>query len=898
MRITDNILFNDFLYNINKINEKTYINNKKMASGKRLLDLASDPISLSKVLSLKDINLRFEQYTTNINSATAYLNAEDTALSTADDLLHKAGTLLVDGANSINNDLASRTAIAENLDSIKDELIDAANTIFQGKYLFSGTKTDTKPIQNIQNEATIIDITKDSSIKDIKITADESFKDINQLDTGNYHVSIENGKLKVCEGDCSDPKNIIPIDMNSSDESDVDGNQLANFIDLNNPKVKEKILNNDWIDTGRGLKIKIELSSPNTDINSLNASLTVNYKAGGKDEYVGNEGKRNIEYSDKLTSPINITAKDIFKPTNQTLTSNNELIDKTTNDPMTESSKLTDLDLPAELKEALQKTALSIGYNLKAGDEIHINGTDHDGNLVKGTYTVSAGSDLNSLLDFIKGLDSTEVLDTNKSFKTYNSDPITSATTLNTIDDANIQNAIGSTLVIKGFTHDGSSAVASISLNATTTIGSIAYAISTTFGVKAYTSHGKIEIEDNTSGDSSLKVYAFTKNSKIPIFGSFIETSKGGSGGFKNIEAKVENGQIVLKDRRPSDSRFDVSFSITDSSGNTKPNIFGVFNTTVLGKGVDTFKALRDASYALKNPYSLNQISKPTNWKDISTFTPTLTGRYLGDKNDQWTVKLAKVGSGTANHTAISRDQIENVANSLSDGISKTVGIFQITDEEGKNIAIVGLTVSKNNGKYSYTIKTKTPSDPDKKIDFSKISSIDEINGTVIYSRTAKGFTSASDVADSLINNMTNIVIQTKNPDGSGNFTGEVNGTAGVKLNLTPPKTSDAPAIIEIGDSFSFKLTNTIQQALGKVKSALDQLLANRSIIGARTNRFQLAEERINYIKLSNDKTISELEDANVADVFSEFKRNQIVMQATLEVGSKLTSQNLFDYLR
>ncbi|AEA33286.1 flagellin [Hippea maritima] len=900
MRITDNILFNNFLYNINKINEKTYINNEKMASGKRLLDLASDPISLSKVLSLKDINMRFDQYVTNINSANAYLDAEDTALSNADDLLHKAGTLLVDGANSLNNDLASRTAIAENLDSIKDELIDSANTIFQGKYLFSGTKTDTKPIQTIQNEATTINITKDTTIKDIKIAADENFSDINQLDSGNYQIKIESGKLSLYKDDDSSASNIISIDDDSSDESDVGGNKLSNYLDLKDPAIEDKIKNGEWINTGRGLKIKIELNSANTDLSSISASLSLNYKSGGVNIYKGDDGKRNIEYSDKLTSPINITAKDIYKPTNQTLENDNQLIDASTQDPMTESSKLINLDLSPELAEAIQQASSGSGYKLQVGDVINIEGTDHNGNLVKGTYSIASSSDIKGLLSFIQGLDSTEVLKTNKPFNTLNGDSITGSTQLASINDTNIQNAIGSTLTLKGFNHNGTLVSTTVSLTSTTTMASIASIITSNFNASVSINHGRIEIEDNTPGDSSLKVYAYTSTSKIPIFSSFTETSKGGSGGFKDIEAKVEDGRIELIDKRPSDSKFNISFNLQDSSGSDKANIFGVFDIKTLGRGVDTFRTLDDASYALKNPYSKNQIGKPSSWQDISTFTPVMSGKYLGDKNDTWTVKVAKVANtSTTNYQAISENQIEDIASSLSDGQSKTIGMFQITDEEGKTVAVVGLKVKKiSSSNFTYYIQTKVPSDPDKKIDFSKTEDLSQIDGTIIFSRESTGFSSASDVATNLINNLKDIVIQTKDAQMGGNFEGEVNGVAGVKINLLPPAPSGVPLILQNGDTFSFKLTNMVEQALGKVKDSLDQVLSSRSIVGARVNRFKLANERISYIKLSNTKTISKLEDANVADVFSEFKRNQIVMQATLEVGSKLTSQSLFDYLR
>ena len=898
MRITDNILFNNFLFNINKINQKVYINNEEMASGKRLLNLDSDPIALSKVLSLKDINSRFDQYITNINSANAFLDAEDTALSNADNLLHKAGTLLVEGANTVNNDVESRTAIAENIDAIKGELVDSANTVFQGKYLFSGSKTNTKPIQDINNEASVISLTKGNNITDIKIATGESFSDINGLESGNYQIKINGGKLYLYKGDPSNPNNIVPIDADSSDESDTGGNELGDYINLNNPRVKEKILNDGWINTGRGLKIKIDLTSPNVNLSNLNANVSVYYKSGGQDVYMGNDGQKDIEYSDKLTSPINLTAKQIFKPSNQTLENDNHLIDDTTQDPITESTKLVNIDLDPTLADAIKKVSAETGYRLDVNDKIEIQGTDHNGNVVKGEFTVTSTTSIGSLTSYIKSLDSVEILNTNKTFTTLEGQLVTASTTLSEINDPNIQAALGSTLTIDGFNHSGNQVSFDISLNSNTTLSNIAASISSHLNVTTSVQHGKIVIEDNDSGSSKLSIQAFTENSKVPIFGSFVEKSHGGSGGFKDIDAYVKDGHIYFADKRPSTSKFNLSFKVTTQSGTVKPNIFGVFNVSKLGQGIDTFKTLRDASYALRNPHSLNQIGKPSPWQDISTFSAKLSGQYLGDKDETWTIKVAKVGNINNSHfTSINKNQIETVADSLGIGQTKTAGMFEVTNEEGKVVAVVGLKIGRTgSNSYYYDIKTVTPKNPDEQIDFSRVDSIDQIEGTTIYNMENTSSSNPNDLADKLINGLNNIVIQTRDADDS-NFNGTVNGIPGVKLSLIPPTISGAPAILEEGDSFSVKLSNTVEQSLGKVEKALNQVLSSRAIIGARTNRFQLAKSRVNYIKLSNSKTISELEDANIANVFTEFKRNQIVMQATLAVGAKLTSQNLFNYL-
>ncbi len=808
MRITDNILFNNFLYNINKVNERMYKINSEMASGKRLLDLSSDPIALSKVLSLRDINMRFDQYTINIESATAVLNAEDTALSNADDLIHRAGELLVKGANSTNNDLASRTAIAEELDAVVSELRNSANTVFQGKYLFSGYKTDTAPIQDQTQEVAVV------SNSDAEVDVSPTFKDINELQSGSYKIIISNHRLSIENASGE----VVPIDADLKDTSDTGGNVLADSVDISGMSGK-------WIDTGRGIKIKL----PDVDTDQV---IDITYKAGGKDLYMGDDGARDVEYSDQLTTPVTITAREIYKPTNQTLENNNYMLDKTTGNPITKQTHLTDITLT----EALNSVALQTGY------EIEINGLDHNGNLVKGTFSITSSSlTVEDLIKKVESLDSTEVLENNRLLLRSDGSLATASTTLGS---AHLLSGV-STLIFSGTTHSGVAVAVSYTVSAGTTLGSIASMISGNFDADATVQHGKIVVEDTVSGESDLSVNIQTKDTSNPIFGSFFEKSKGGSGGFKDtVEGFVKDGHLLFSDKRPSNSKFDISFSVKDTSTSPptdKPNIFGVFNMKVLGRGVDVFREMRDASYALKHPDIMNQVGVASQWIDGSTLKAQTGGVYLGGVNDTWTVRVAK-GSG---------DISANGATAQ----------LEVTDSNGKQVATVDIT--NNNGKYDIEVKNA--------------------DGIIIYN--VKN-------AD----NLDNIVIQTREPSDTftENDTG-VNGQPGVTISLEP---TGVTPVLRDGDSFSFKLTNAVENALGKSEDALNQILSARSIVGARTNRMSLAKERIDYIKISNDKTISQLEDADIAKVFTDYKRNLIVMQALLNVGSKLTSYNLFDYLK
>ena len=803
MRVTDNILFNNFLYNVNKVNERSYKNNEKMASGKRLTDLSSDPIALSKALSLKDINSRFEQYTTNINSANAVFDAEDTTLANVDNLIQQAGALLIKGANSTNNDEASSTAISQELDAIKEEIKNSANTVFQGKYIFSGYKTDTPPIQNKVAEVAITD--KDKTTTETAVA--DNYKDINSFDSGDYTIKINNKTLSIVDSS----GNIVPIDANGSDESNVGGNSLATQIDISDKA-------NQWIDTGRGIKIKLS----EADINS-SADVKISYTAGGNNLYFGDDGERNVEYSDKLSSPVNVTAKSIYKPTNQTLENNNYLIDKNTQGAATKETKLTDM----MLTESLQSV------KLETGDKIEINGNDHNGNLVKGAISVTSGMTLASFTKAVTALDSTEVLENNRVFTLPEDKFATASTKLSSL-------GITSNIDFSGATHASTAVNATFTNSAAATLGDLASFISNNFGVTAQVKHGIIDLTDSTPGKSSLRVNAQTHDNNSPVLGVFYETSKGGSGGFKDVvDTYVKDGRLNFVDKRPSDSKFNLEFNITDASDNPKPNIFGVFNTKTYGHGVDVFKELENASSALKNPDAFNQIGTPTNWSEGTTLTPTVSGKYFGGNNDIWSVKVVEG----------------------SNDLSQAGAESKLTVQDSLRNTVANIEIKNNGGKYDIKVTDN--------------------DGKIIYNAPQQ-------------HDLSKIVIESKGAENNFNAEG-VNGTAGVTLNLS--QTASLTPSFAQGDSFSFKLSNAIEDSIGKSEKMLSQILSSRAIVGARTKRFQLAKSRITTTKISNLKTISDLEDANMAEVFSEYQRNQVVMQATLNIGAKLTAHSLFDYL-
>ncbi|WP_291492153.1 flagellar hook-associated protein FlgL [Desulfurella sp.] len=673
MRVTQDMLYGNFLSNINNVNTQLYNTQTQMATGKSINNLSDNPIALSQILTINDIQSRFEQYKSNINYANSLLSAQDTATQNISNLLQNSGSLVVQAANA-TNDIASNTAIAQQLQAVEAEIKNSANTMFGGSYLFSGFLTNTAPVQNITQQAAIINNPSNNAFQ---ITTSKNFGDLNQFQSGTYTVNITSGKLSITDSN----GNLIPISSDGIDRSSSGGDELSNSAEISN-----LLQTGGWFNTGRGVKIYIPKDA--------SGGFTFSYSPGGNNVYMGDNNSLAIPYSDGLNTPVTINAKDMLYQQHQTLQSNNLLLNSS-NDPATAQTKLLDL----HLVNALSNVAL------QTGQKIVLTGTDHNGNIVSGpAFLVSANATVSQLLNYITHLSTQEILQNNTTLTLPDGTIANSTTTIGQLTN-------GSAIIIRGLSHSGVSTT--ISFSANTTVSAMLASIGRVFNVTATINHGIIQIADNKIGSSVLNIAMQTKTSSIPVFGLFNSISHGISNAFLGtVSATIQHGQIVIQDLRGGTSKLNLSINVVNSNSiKSAANIFGVFNTIQQGGGIDVFDAFDNAQAAILGQ-SVNQISKATGFSAGSTLIPIVSGYYTGNNSDTWTFSVSGESSG------ISFPHTITITNSKNQNIGKitmgvTSGIFQITVLDSKNNTIVSYSThaTSNNAITSFlnTTQIKLP---------------------------------------------------------------------------------------------------------------------------------------------------------------------------------------------
>lgn len=113
-------------------------------TGLRINTLSDDSGVISRVFYLRSRVNDNEQYQKNTSSLNLRLNYTDAQLAKTSDVLFRVRDLVL-GANDPTVDVSLRKQIADQIGDLKTEIVSLANSKFEDKYLFAGTKSDTQP---------------------------------------------------------------------------------------------------------------------------------------------------------------------------------------------------------------------------------------------------------------------------------------------------------------------------------------------------------------------------------------------------------------------------------------------------------------------------------------------------------------------------------------------------------------------------------------------------------------------------------------------------------------------------------------------------------------------------------------------------------------------------------
>ncbi len=215
-----------------------YQEQNRLSMGRQFLSPSDDPSRAARALNLNEILDQQSQLITNIRHGANTLDATDLAMSEVSSLVIDAHSIASQNIGSLAS-ADERTAAAELINSIREQLVAVGNRTYEGRYLFAGRDTDAQPfvaalggIAYVGDTGSIFARTDVDDLDAINLSGNDLFgalssevtgwvdlspvlSDATRLEdlTGAYNTGISRGAFEIV----TDAGDVVTIDLTSAD---------------------------------------------------------------------------------------------------------------------------------------------------------------------------------------------------------------------------------------------------------------------------------------------------------------------------------------------------------------------------------------------------------------------------------------------------------------------------------------------------------------------------------------------------------------------------------------------------------------------------------------------------------------------------------------------------------
>lgn len=182
MRVSQQMLFNTYVSNMNRSLTDLVDTNIKAQTQKKVNKPSDDPVGMARILDHRETLATVKQYRNNIDTAKGWLSLSDTTLMQTSAIVTRAKEL-AEQASSGTISADNREQISYEARQLFQQLISLSNTEYEGKSIYAGHKIDDNAF-----EQTLWMTTNDSNVSssqfDITGSAERTIV-VQFLDSGN-----------------------------------------------------------------------------------------------------------------------------------------------------------------------------------------------------------------------------------------------------------------------------------------------------------------------------------------------------------------------------------------------------------------------------------------------------------------------------------------------------------------------------------------------------------------------------------------------------------------------------------------------------------------------------------------------------------------------------------------
>ena len=139
-RVTSTTFKDDFLHNLGEVQRKSQEVQNQIATGHKVRLPHEDPTAAIHSMRYHTRLTEIEQFRSNAGEGKSRIDMADSALDTAQGILHRLRELSVTGANGTYTD-EDRRAMATEANQLLEQLVEISNTKYKDSFLFAGHET-------------------------------------------------------------------------------------------------------------------------------------------------------------------------------------------------------------------------------------------------------------------------------------------------------------------------------------------------------------------------------------------------------------------------------------------------------------------------------------------------------------------------------------------------------------------------------------------------------------------------------------------------------------------------------------------------------------------------------------------------------------------------------------
>lgn len=168
-RVTSGLTRSVILANINRAEEEILFTQEQLATGLRITRPSVDPIGANRVMDFQIRVERSTQFIRNIDASLHRLTMSDGSLESANDLINRSRVIALSQVQS-TADAGSRTLAAQEVNELLQQAINLANSRFEDRYLFAGSRNGTAPVTVVGGAVAFT-----GDVKELKTSVSDGF---------------------------------------------------------------------------------------------------------------------------------------------------------------------------------------------------------------------------------------------------------------------------------------------------------------------------------------------------------------------------------------------------------------------------------------------------------------------------------------------------------------------------------------------------------------------------------------------------------------------------------------------------------------------------------------------------------------------------------------------------